>query len=77
MLPLHTLMVMPGLAFDKERHRIGYGKGYYDSYLSEHEIKQKVALAFDFQVLDNIPFKDYDINPDLIITEKRRIGTLI
>jgi len=63
-------MIMPGVAFDKKKHRIGYGKGFYDKFLSEHEIEHKIALAFDFQILDSIPFDEYDIMPDMIITEK-------
>ena len=65
-------MIMPGVAFDKKRHRIGYGKGYYDRYLSKNAVKSKIALAFDFQILDHVPFKAYDVLPDQIITEKNR-----
>jgi len=70
-----ALMLMPGVAFDENGHRIGYGKGYYDKYLSIHENHYKMALAFDFQVFSEIPFEDTDICTDEIITETRDIKT--
>jgi len=68
-----TLIIIPGAAFDKEKHRIGYGAGFYDKYLSKSNVGDRIALAFDFQVLDRIPFNEYDIKPDIIITEKEII----
>lgn len=67
----NALMIMPGVAFDTNRHRIGYGKGFYDKYLAKNNIENKIALAFEFQIIDNIPFENYDEIPDIIITEKR------
>lgn len=64
------LMIMPGLAFDRDFHRIGYGGGYYDRYLERENCLVKVALAFEFQIIDEVPHDEFDISPDMIITEK-------
>jgi 5-formyltetrahydrofolate cyclo-ligase len=68
-----NLMILPGLAFDPAGNRIGYGAGYYDRYLdSNRNIGfYKVALAYDFQVMDRIEAEEYDIKADLIITPSR------
>jgi 5-formyltetrahydrofolate cyclo-ligase len=65
------LVVAPGLAFDRRGSRIGYGKGYYDRLLSRLGSQvPRIALAFDFQVLDSVPQDENDIRVDAIITEK-------
>ena len=68
------LIIIPGVAFDRQKCRIGYGKGFYDRYLAKNKIEHKIALAFDFQVLENIPFNEYDIMPNMIITEQNIYG---
>lgn len=66
------LIVVPGAVFDLSLNRIGYGGGYYDRFLKDIKFKNnKIALAYDFQVLDKIEVEDYDIKMDLLITEKR------
>lgn len=67
------LMILPGVAFDVQCHRVGYGGGFYDRYLEEHPNMKKIAFAFEFQVYENVPFEDFDIQPEKIITEKRII----
>lgn len=67
---LAPLVIMPGAAFDFERHRIGYGKGYYDRYLAKHPNCQTMALAFELQMLENIPVDEHDICPQFIVTEE-------
>lgn len=63
------LVILPGVAFDKQGGRIGYGGGYYDKYLSKiHSNVLKVALAYDFQIIDKIPLESHDILADRIIT---------
>lgn len=62
-------LCMPGMAFDREYHRIGYGGGFFDRYLSRENKLCKAALAYDFQVLDRVPAEECDIRPDMIITE--------
>ncbi len=75
-LPYRNLMLLPGLAFDPNGNRIGYGAGYYDKYLSSHPKEEfyKIALAYDFQVIDKIEADEYDIKVDMIITPTRIIS---
>ncbi|HUM82514.1 MAG TPA: 5-formyltetrahydrofolate cyclo-ligase [Lachnospiraceae bacterium] len=68
-----ALVIVPGVAFDEERNRIGYGKGFYDRYLCAHPDFPTAALAFEFQVLKQVPQDDGDIRPQMIFTEKRCI----
>lgn len=63
------LIVVPGVAFDKTRNRIGFGKGYYDRLLTIRRAKA-FAIAYEFQVLDKIPAEEHDIKMDMIITEE-------
>ncbi len=65
-----VLMLMPGLAFDEQRSRIGYGGGYYDRYLERNRDREytKVALAYPFQVFDEIPADPHDEKVDEVIT---------
>jgi len=63
------LLIMPGLAFDMEFHRIGYGGGFYDKYLSLPNSHIKLALAYDFQILDAIATDEFDMKVDIIITQ--------
>ena len=65
----NVLVIMPGAAFDRALHRIGYGKGYYDQYLAKHPDYQTMALAFEVQMVENIPVDKHDISPQMIITE--------
>lgn len=67
------LFIMPGLAFDYDFHRIGYGGGFYDRYLSEDNTFIKAALAFDFQLLESITYEEHDLKPDYIITQTQFI----
>ena len=65
------VILVPGLAFDRNRNRLGHGKGFYDRFLrSVKDDAIKIALAYDFQILDSIPAEDWDIPMDLIITNK-------
>ena len=65
-----VLMLMPGLAFDRQGNRIGYGGGYYDRYLESYgdRIHCKVMLAFARQQVPEIAVEECDIPPDQIIT---------
>lgn len=67
------LMVMPGLAFGRDFGRVGYGKGFYDRYLSAHNGIYTVAVCFDFQLIDKIDIDDYDYRPDVIVTDSEVI----
>lgn len=65
------LMILPGVAFDEQRHRVGYGGGFYDRYLEAHPQMKKIAFAFEFQMFDEIPSEVFDRQPERIITERR------
>lgn len=66
------LIIVPGVVFDENGNRIGYGGGYYDRYLEEIKLKNnKLVLAYEFQVLDCIIEEDHDIKVDYIITEEK------
>jgi len=68
------LIIMPGVAFDIKRGRIGYGGGYYDKYMEAIDLSiPKIALAYELQIIDKVPKEDHDILPDSIITENRNI----
>ena len=66
-------MIMPGVAFDRKNHRVGYGGGFYDRFLEKHPLIRTVAVAFDFQILDQVPTEPTDIFPQIIITEKEEL----
>ncbi|MCI8403923.1 MAG: 5-formyltetrahydrofolate cyclo-ligase [Clostridia bacterium] len=63
------VILIPGLAFDRDGGRMGFGKGYYDRFL-ENTNAVKIGLCYDFQLLDNIPKESHDIPMNYIITEK-------
>lgn len=70
------LVVVPGVAFDLQGNRIGYGKGYYDKVLHHMEGSGKlVAFCYDFQLVEEIAGEPHDVLMDMIITEKRVIFT--
>ena len=67
------LIIVPGVAFDEHGHRIGQGMGYYDRLLRNSTKALHVGLAFEFQIVDEIPKNKHDIPVDKIVTEKRII----
>lgn len=68
------LMVMPGVAFDEKGHRLGYGMAFYDKLLTSREKNMPlIAIAFDMQVVDDVPVAGHDVLIDKIVTEKRVI----
>lgn len=62
-----ALVLMPGLAFDKEGHRIGYGGGFYDKFLSAEPGHPTLALCYDFQMLEHLETEEYDIPVDWVL----------
>ena len=59
---------VPIIACDKNKNRLGFGKGYYDKFLSTHPCL-KIGLCYDFQVVEKITPNNWDIPLDLIVTE--------
>ena len=62
-----ALVLMPGLAFDREGHRIGYGGGFYDRFLAREANHPTLALCYDFQVFDRLETEVFDIPVDKIL----------
>ena len=61
-------VIVPGLAFDKHRNRLGRGAGYYDRFLSTlPKSVTTVGLAFDFQLTESLPTEPHDVRLDHII----------
>ena len=69
-----SIMLVPLLAFDKDKNRLGYGKGYYDKYLFKYIKTHKhiltVGIAFSFQKYNKLPVNKKDFKLNFIITEK-------
>lgn len=68
------LAVIPGVAFDYSRHRVGYGAGYYDRFLTSLRADCiKAGIAYSLQIVDAIPVGKYDMAMDIVVTEDRLI----
>lgn len=68
------LLMVPGLLFDRQGYRIGFGGGYYDRYLIAYN-KAAVSLALDMQVIDSVPKESFDRPVDFVVTETKVIET--
>ena len=66
-----AMMVMPGVAFDENCNRVGYGGGFYDRFLEKHPGIRRVAVGFSFQILSEVPTEPTDIRPQVIVTEEK------
>jgi 5,10-methenyltetrahydrofolate synthetase len=64
------VLLVPLLAFSKEKHRIGYGKGYYDCYLKDYK-GLKIGLAYDFQFVPSFEIDEHDVPLDILVTESK------
>jgi len=67
------LVVVPGIAFDEKGDRIGHGMGYYDKLLKTMPQARFVALAFEFQIIPDVPEEAHDVRVHKIVTEERVI----
>lgn len=65
-----TLVILPGVAFDTSGFRLGYGKGFYDKFLSSKRQLSTMALAFACQLIEELPSEAHDIKMDKIVTEE-------
>lgn len=63
----------PGLGFTLSGHRMGFGRGYYDKWFAQNKTNHKIALAFEAQLVDEIPINDTDVPMEKIVTEQRVI----
>ena len=62
-----ALVLMPGMAFDPQGHRIGYGGGFYDKFLSAEPGHPTLALCYEFQMFDHLETEEHDIPVDYVI----------
>lgn len=70
------IICAPSLAYSIDGYRLGFGRGYYDKYLSKRESASKIlklGVCFDEFLLHKLPIEKHDVRFDYIITEKRRI----
>ena len=67
------IVVVPALAFDSIKNRIGFGGGYYDTFLNKVRGKNKntlfIGVCYDFQMIEEVPIEGHDITLDLVINE--------
>ena len=67
------IVVVPALAFDSIKNRIGFGGGYYDTFLNKVREKNKntlfIGVCYDFQMIEEVPIEGHDITLDLVINE--------
>ena len=63
------MIVVPGVAFDRNRNRMGRGRGFYDRLLKSTPNAVKVGVAFSFQLFDTIPTEPFDVPMDVVISE--------
>ncbi|MDD6213202.1 MAG: 5-formyltetrahydrofolate cyclo-ligase [Clostridiales bacterium] len=63
------LFLVPGVAYDPEGHRIGYGGGFYDRFLEKYSYLRTVGIGFDFQLFHEIPYEELDCPMDRVLTE--------
>lgn len=62
------LIVIPGVAFDIQKNRLGYGGGFYDRFLNKIKAP-RVGVCFDFQLLDSVPTEPFDKKMDYVLSE--------
>ena len=65
-----ALVLMPGLAFDPQGHRCGYGGGFYDRFLEAEPNHPTLALCYDFQMYDHLDTDAHDIPVDYVLSQE-------
>ncbi len=63
------ISITPGVAFTKQGARLGYGRGYYDRWFANNEVKKKIGICYEEQILDELPTEITDVMLDQIITD--------
>ena len=63
----YDLIIVPGLAFDRQGYRMGYGAGYYDTFLAQHPQAYKVGVCYPFQLVDEVPTEAHDAQLNEIV----------
>ena len=72
-----SIVIVPGMAFDRQGHRLGRGKGYYDRFLSRVPNIYKIGVCFPFQLVDSVPSEETDILMDEIIAPQPPKGEFV
>ncbi|MBS6643666.1 MAG: 5-formyltetrahydrofolate cyclo-ligase [Clostridiaceae bacterium] len=65
---LYAPVIVPGVAFDRENNRLGYGGGYYDRFFELEPDHHKIGICFDFQMMDTLPAEPFDRKMDEVVT---------
>jgi 5-formyltetrahydrofolate cyclo-ligase len=70
------VIIIPGLAYDRQGGRLGYGSGFYDRFLSSYAVMGlpqpfKLGVCFDIQLQDELPMEQHDLRVDILITEEK------
>lgn len=68
-----ALVLTPGVAFDLNGNRIGYGKGYYDRYFHRYPSLVRMGVAYQSQIEEDIPIEETDVKLQYLITERKMI----
>lgn len=74
-LQLIEVVILPGVAFDKQGVRLGYGKGVYDKLLADFR-GLKIGLAYDFQIVEKISAESHDLIVDMVVGENSIINSV-
>lgn len=64
------LIIVPGLAFDKDNYRLGYGGGYYDNFIVNHEQAKKIGIFYPFQGVEKVPTEAHDMQLDELLIKE-------
>ena len=68
----NSVCILPGLSFDNEGYRLGYGKGYYDRFLSSYK-GTKIGICYENCIKEKLPHGFFDVPADIILTEKQEL----
>ena len=68
-----AVVITPGLAFTKDGKRLGYGGGFYDRFFEAEPLHRKVAIAYGFQVVRDLPSQPWDVRVDQLVTDEEII----
>ncbi len=67
------VIITPGIVFDKEGYRIGYGKGYFDRFLPSVQYQVAIGACYEFQIVDSFTHGSSDVPVDIVVTSDRII----
>ena len=65
-----SLCIVPALAYDKKGYRLGYGGGFYDTFIGKHENMTTLGICYSGNILDTVPAEPHDRRVDILITDK-------